>query len=138
MYESTFVMIKPDCVRDGHADEIISMIEEHGYKITEKKEMILTEEMVKEYYPHVVNKPFFPAGLAYMTSGPVLAMIAEGENAVNGMIDFSGVAEENPELRNPKTTRERFGKNKSQNAFHRSDSPNIAKTEIERFFGFSS
>ena len=83
--ERTYIMLKPDALKRGVAGEIISRIEHKGYKIVEAKTMTLGEEILKEHYAHIADKPFFPELVAYMTSGPVLAMIVEGPDVVLGM-----------------------------------------------------
>ena len=69
---------------------IVSMIEKRGYTISRMERKILKESQVKEHYAHHVNKPFSPELLAYMLRCPVYAMIVEGEDAVQGMVDLSG------------------------------------------------
>ena len=83
--ERTYIMLKPDALKRGVAGEIISRIERKGYKIVEAKTMQLGEEILKEHYAHIADKPFFPELVEYMTSGPVLAMIVEGPDVVLGM-----------------------------------------------------
>ena len=77
--ERTYIMLKPDCVQRGLMGRVIARIEDKGYKITQAKMMTLSEEILREHYAHVADQPFFPGMLEYMTSGPVLAMIVEGE-----------------------------------------------------------
>ena len=84
--ERTYIMLKPDALKRGVAGEIISRIERKGYKIVEAKTMQLGEEILKEHYAHIADKPFFPELVEYMTSGPVLAMIVEGPDVVLGKI----------------------------------------------------
>ena len=88
--ERTYIMLKPDALKRGVAGEIISRIERKGYKIVEAKTMQLGEEILKEHYAHIADKPFFPELVEYMTSGPVLAMIVEGPDVVQGMRHFIG------------------------------------------------
>lgn len=125
--ESTFVIIKPNCVDDEA--KIISMIKAKGYEISKMRKMMLTEKMVREHYLHHADKPFFSEILEYMLSGPVFAMVVTGENAVQGMCDLAG------DVGIAGTIRGIYGKNKCENGFHRSDSPDSAKVEIRRFFG---
>ncbi len=127
--ESTFVIIKPDCSSDQTTvAKIIEMIEANGYEITKAQSMTLTEEQVREHYAHHLDKPFFPSLLKFMLSGSVYAMIVEGENVVQGMIDLAG------EIGSPGTIRGIYGKDKGENAIHRSDSVQAAQDEITRFF----
>ena len=83
--ERTYIMLKPDCVKRGLMGEVISRIERKNYKIIDAKMMMLDEPILREHYAHIADKPFFPEIVTYMTSGPVLAMIVEGDNAVKGM-----------------------------------------------------
>ena len=83
--ERTYIMLKPDCLQRGLIGEVISRIERRGYQIIEAKTMMLDEPILREHYAHITDKPFFPETVRYMTSGPVLAMIVEGESAVEGM-----------------------------------------------------
>ena len=83
--EKTYIMLKPDCIKRGLMGEVISRIEKKGYKITDAKMLNLDEKILREHYAHIADKPFFQEIVSYMTSGPVLAMIVEGENAVKGM-----------------------------------------------------
>ena len=83
--ERTYIMLKPDCVKRGLMGEVISRIERKNYKIIDAKMMTLDEPILREHYAHIADKPFFPEIVTYMTSGPVLAMIVEGDNAVKGM-----------------------------------------------------
>ena len=85
MIERTYIMLKPDAIERGLMGAVISRIENKGYKIVNAKMMNLNEEILKEHYAHIADRPFFPAIVEYMTRGPVFAMIVEGENAVKGM-----------------------------------------------------
>ena len=98
------------------------------YKLT-----ILDEEIVKEHYAHLADKPFFPEIVEYMTSGPVLLMILEGENAVSTLRKVMGPTDSTQAA--PDTIRGKFGTDKSTNAIHGSDSVENAQIEIKRFFG---
>ena len=85
--ERTYIMLKPDALQRGISGEIIARIERKGYRITHMKTMQLDEAILREHYAHIVDKPFFPPTVEYMTSGPVLAMVVEGENVIQGMED---------------------------------------------------
>ena len=88
--ERTYIMLKPDALQRGIAGEIIARIERKGYRITHMKTMQLDEAILREHYAHIVDKPFFPPTVEYMTSGPVLAMVVEGENVIQGMRTLMG------------------------------------------------
>lgn len=131
--ERTYIMLKPDAVRRGLMGEIISRIEKKNYKITNAKMMTLSEPILREHYAHIADKPFFPGMLSYMTSGPVLAMIVEGENAVAGMRQLMGATKFEDALAG--TIRGDYATSTTENLIHGSDSVENAEIEIKRFFG---
>ncbi len=131
--EKTYVMLKPEALKRNLIGKIISKIEKKGLKVVEMKTMMLTERILKEHYAHIVDQPFFPEILGNMTSGPVLAMIVEGENAVLAMMIMCGPTKWNE--CQPGTIRGDFATNTGQNIIHRSDSNETALEEIDRFFG---
>lgn len=130
--ERTYIMLKPDALKRGVAGEIISRIEHKGYKIVEAKTMTLGEEILKEHYAHIADKPFFPELVAYMTSGPVLAMIVEGPDVVLGMRILMGATKF--EEAAPGTIRGDYAFCTTENLIHGSDSVENAEIEIKRFF----
>lgn len=131
--ERTYIMLKPDCVRRGLMGRVISRIEDKGYKIVDAKMMRLTSEKLREHYAHLVDKPFYPDLEAFMMSGPVLAMIVEGENAIVGMRNLMGATKFEDAAAG--TIRGDFANTTTENLIHGSDSPETAKAEIKRFFG---
>ena len=130
--ERTYIMLKPDALKRGVAGEIISRIERKGYKIAEAKTIMLTEEVLKEHYEHIADKPFFPEVVEYMVSGPVLAMIVEGPDVVQGMRILMGATKW--EEAAPGTIRGDYAFCTSENLIHGSDSVENAEIEINRFF----
>ncbi len=131
--ERTYVMIKPDAYERGLIGQIISRIENKGFKITDMKMMNLDEAILKEHYAHLVDKPFFGEIVEYMTSGPVVGMIVEGDRVVESMRTLMGPTDGIEAL--PGTIRGDYAKNKSENLIHGSDSVENAEIEIKRFFG---
>lgn len=131
--EKTYIMLKPDCVKRGLIGEVISRIERKGYKIVDAKMMNLDEAILKVHYAHLADKPFFPNIVEYMTSGPVLGMIVEGESAVQGMRIIMGATKF--EEATAGTIRGDFAHSTRENLIHGSDSPENAEKEIKRFFG---
>ncbi len=131
--ERTYIMLKPDALKRGVAGEIISRIERKGYKIVEAKTMQLGEAILKEHYAHIADKPFFPELVEYMTSGPVLAMIVEGPDVVQGMRILMGATKW--EEATPGTIRGDYAFCTTENLIHGSDSVENAEIEIKRFFG---
>lgn len=131
--ERTYIMTKPDAYQRGLIGEIITRIENKSYKITNMKMMNLDEEILKEHYAHLADKPFFKDIVEYMTSGPVVGMIVEGDNVVEGMRKLMGPTDGLEAL--PGTIRGDYAKDKAENLVHGSDSIENAEIEIKRFFG---
>lgn len=130
--EKTFVMLKPDCIRRGLVGEVISRIESKGYKITNMRMSELDEEFVREQYAHLVGRSFFPELLEYMTSGPVIGMVVEGENAVKIIRKLMGATKVEEAV--PGTIRGDFAFTDTENVIHGSDSSENAEIEMKRFF----
>ena len=131
--ERTYIMLKPDALKRGLIGEIINRIEKKGYKINKMKTIDLNEASLKEHYAHIAARPFFPSLLEYMTSGPVVAMIVEGPDAVLGMRILMGATKFEEAL--PGTIRGDYAFCTTENLIHGSDSPENAEIEIARFFG---
>lgn len=130
--ERTYIMTKPDAYKRGLIGEIITRIENKGFKITEMKMMQLDEAILKEHYAHLADKPFFGEIVDFMVSAPVVGMIVEGENAVAGMRGLMGPTDGFEAL--PGTIRGDFACGKQENLVHGSDSIENAEIEIKRFF----
>lgn len=131
--ERTYIMLKPDAVRRNLMGEIISRIEKHGYKITDMKMFNMDEAILREHYAHIADRPFFPEVVAYMTSGPVVGMIVEGDNVIKGMRMMMGTTKYLEAQIG--TIRGDFSCNDRENLIHGSDAPETAEIEIKRFFG---
>ena len=131
--ERTYIMLKPDALQRGIAGEIIARIERKGYRITHMKTMQLDESILREHYAHIVDKPFFSPTVAYMTSGPVVAMVVEGENVIQGMRTLMGPTKNEDAM--PGTIRGDFAVDVNSNIIHGSDGPDTAAIGIRRFFG---
>ena len=131
--DRTYIMLKPDCVRRGLMGEVIARIERKGFAITEAKMMQLDEAILCEHYAHLTEKSFFPELVEYMTSGPVLGMIVEGDNVVKGMRILMGATKYEEAAAG--TIRGDFATSTTENIIHGSDSPENAEIEIARFFG---
>ena len=137
MKERTYVMLKPDGVRKHLLLEVIKRFEKNNLIITNLKEMKLTEELIREHYAHLADKPFFPKLEEYMLSGPVIAMIIEGEDAVNRVRKLMGPTNCKEAL--PGTIRGDYGNKddencRTYNVIHGSDSVENAEIEVNRFF----
>ena len=130
--ERTFVMLKPETVRRRLMGEIITRIERKDFKITAMKMMQLDEPLIREHYSHIADNPFFGDILKNMTSGPVVAMIVEGEDVVKGIRNLMGATKW---LEAPAgTIRGDYANSTSENLIHGSDSVENAEIEIKRFF----
>jgi len=131
--QTTLSIIKPDAVKAGHVDAINIMIESSGLKILEKKELNLTKEQAQEFYAVHSDKPFFNDLCDFMTSGPIIVQMLEGDNAIELYRTIMGST--NPEEAEENTIRKKFATSIEENAVHGSDSSENAKKEIEFFFG---
>ena len=130
--ERTFAIIKPDAVRKKVAGQIINRIEEAGLEIVAMKKMHLTEQGARGFYAVHKERPFFNDLVAFMTSGPVVALILEGEGAIKKWRDLMGPT--NSEEAPAGTIRGDFGTDIERNASHGSDAPETARVEIAYFF----
>lgn len=131
--EQTYIMLKPDAIQRQLMGEIISRIERKGYQIVQAKLMDLDSEIIANHYAHLLEQNFYPKLEAYMLSGPVFAMIVEGEEAIQGMRTLMGPTNVFEAM--PGTIRKDFATDLTYNTIHGSDSPEAAEVEIKRFFG---
>ena len=130
--ERTFLMVKPDGVQRGLIGKIISRIEERGFKITGIKFLRLDEELARKHYAEHVNKPFFPGLATFIMSGPVVAIVVEGKNAVHAIRNMIGVTD--PQKASLGTIRGDYALETGRNIVHASDSHESAKREIALYF----
>ena len=129
----TFAMIKPDAVQRGLVGTIIGRYEAKGLRIAGMKIMQVTDEIAKQHYAEHVEKPFFPGLLQYITSGPVVALVLEGKNAVEEVRKMNGAT--NPLNAACGTIRGDFAQEVGRNVVHGSDSVESAAREIAIYFG---
>ncbi|UCE81540.1 MAG: nucleoside-diphosphate kinase [Methanobacteriota archaeon] len=130
--EQTFVMVKPDGVQRGLVGEIVSRFERRGFKICGMKMMRIPRELAERHYEEHRGKEFFGTLLSYITSGPVVCMILEGENAVSVVRTMMGKT--NPQDALPGTIRADLAQVTGRNIVHGSDSPESARRESNLFF----
>ena len=130
--ERTLSIIKPDAVRKNHIGGIISKFEKGGLQIVAAKVTHLSKDQAEEFYAIHRERPFFKDLVIFMTSGPVLVMTLEGENAVLKNRDIMGATD--PQKAAPGTIRRDFATTIDENAVHGSDSPDNANLEIAFFF----
>jgi nucleoside-diphosphate kinase len=125
-------MIKPDAVADGNIGAIIAMIEEAGFKVVALKKALLTPSLAGKFYEVHAERPFYNDLCAYMSSGPIVPMILEKDNAVADFRALIGATD--PSKAEEGTIRKRFAKSMTANAIHGSDSDENAALEGSFFF----
>ena len=130
--QRTLAIIKPDAVAKGAAGQIIARIEQVGLKILAARLMRLSEEQAAGFYIVHKERPFYASLCAFMTQGPCLPMVLEGENAIQRWRDLMGATD--PAKAAPQTIRKDFASSIEANAVHGSDSPESAAFEIPFFF----
>lgn len=130
--ERTLVLLKPSCIERNLVGEVISRIERRGLIICGLKMLQLNEQVLKEHYSHLVNKPFFPSLASSMMITPVIALCLKGVDVVNVFREMTGVT--NGRKAAPGTLRGDFCMSGSLNIIHASDSVENAEIEINRFF----
>ena len=130
--QKTLSIIKPDAVKAGHVDSINLMIENSGLKILEKKELKLSKEEAQQFYAVHSDKPFYNELCEFMTSGPIIVQMIEGENAIELYRKVMGAT--NPAEADENTIRKKFATSIQENAVHGSDSEDNALKELNFFF----
>ncbi len=130
--EKTFLMVKPDGVQRNLIGEIVSRFEKKGFKLAGAKLMQISEELAQNHYGEHKERPFFGELVDFITSGPVFAMVWEGENVIATARNMMGKT--NPSDAAPGTIRGDFAVQVGQNIIHGSDSPESAEREINLFF----
>jgi len=131
--ERSLILLKPDCLDGKHAGEVISRFEKAGFEIRAAKLITLTDELLKEHYAHIADRPFFPEIVEFMSSRPVLALVLEGEDAVAAIRDLLGPTDSTQAPAG--TIRGDLGTSSMKNICHASDSVEAAEVEEKRFFG---
>jgi nucleoside-diphosphate kinase len=132
--ERTFVMVKPDGVQRGLIGEIVSRFEDRGLKLVGAKFMQIDRDLAEQHYGEHEDKPFFEDLVSFITSGPVMAMVWEGQDAVSQVRTMMG--ETDPAESDPGTIRGDLGLDLGRNVIHGSDDedPGANKREIDLFF----
>ncbi len=134
--ERTLILVKPDGVRRGLLGEVISRVEQKGYAITSMRMLNADHEILEKHYAEHEGKPFYEPLLEFMTSGPIVAMIAEGERVIEGFRSLAGTTD--PTVAAPGSIRgdlaRDVGSKVVENIVHGSDSPESAEREIAIFF----
>ena len=132
MLEKTLVILKPDCMQKNVVGTVIQRFEQAGLTLAACKMMQLNDAILSEHYDFLADKPFFPSILEYMQECPVLVLVLKGEDAI--AITRSLMGPTDSSIAPKGTIRGDFGKDKSRNVVHASDSPESATKEIARFF----
>lgn len=130
--ERTFSIVKPDAVAKNNIGEIYARFEKAGLKIVASKMLHLSEKQAQDFYAVHKERPFYNDLVSFMTSGPVMVQVLEGENAVLKNREIMGAT--NPAEADTGTIRKDFAQSIDENAVHGSDSPENAAIEIAFFF----
>lgn len=130
--ERTLAIIKPDSVKQKNVGEIIRRLEAAGFRILALKVVHLTQEKAGAFYAVHKERPFYQSLVRFMSSGPAVPLVLEGENAIERLRKLMGATD--PAKADAGTIRKDLANNVEQNAIHGSDSPASAATEIPFFF----
>ncbi|HAU29436.1 MAG TPA: nucleoside-diphosphate kinase [Rhodospirillaceae bacterium] len=130
--ERTFSIIKPDVTRRNLTGAVADRLEKGGLRIVAQKRLRMTKEMAEGFYDVHRGKPFYDGLVEYMTSGPVVVQVLEGENAIARNREIMGAT--NPEKADAGTIRKDFAVSMTENSVHGSDAPETAAREISFFF----
>ena len=131
--ERTLILVKPDAFARGLTGEIVARFENKGLKIVAMRHMQVTEDLAKQHYAEHDGKPFFGELVEFITSGPIVAMVLEGESAIKAARQVIGAT--NPLEAAPGSIRGDFAIAVGQNMVHGSDSPESGEREAKLFFG---
>ncbi|MDA2965202.1 MAG: nucleoside-diphosphate kinase [Actinomycetota bacterium] len=134
--EQTLILVKPDGVKRGLVGEVIARVERKGYKITNLRMLTADRNILAKHYAEHEGKPFYEPLMEFMVSGPIVAMVAEGERVIEGFRKLAGATD--PTMAEPGTIRGDLARDQGtkvvQNIVHGSDSPESANREIKIFF----
>ena len=130
--ERTFSIIKPDATRRNLTGKVTAKLEESGLRVIASKRIHLTREQAEGFYAVHKERPFYNDLCAFMTSGPVVVQVLEGEDAINKNREVMGAT--NPANADPGTIRAEFAESVEANSVHGSDGPDTAAEEIKFFF----
>jgi len=130
--EKTLVLIKPDAFDKHYSGDIIKRYEQEGFRIVAMKLLKMDERLASIHYAEHIGRLYYQDLVGFMTSGPLIAMVLEGENAIARVREINGKT--NPAEAAEGTIRKQFAASGRRNAVHASDSPASAKREISIFF----
>lgn len=132
MQQRTFSIVKPDAVRKGHTGAILAAIDQAGFKVVAIKKQSISKVQAEGFYAVHKGKPFFDALTDFMSSGPLVLMVLEKENAIADLRKLMGAT--NPANADEGTIRKRFAASIQENAIHGSDAEDTATFEIGYWF----
>jgi nucleoside-diphosphate kinase len=130
--EKTFILVKPDGVQRGLMGEVIRRLEQRGLKMVAAKFQSVSKSLAEKHYAVHKGKPFYEGLISYITSGPVMAMVWEGPNAIAAVRQTMGATR--PTEATPGSVRHDFGLEVGRNLTHASDGPETAESEIALWF----
>ena len=130
--ERTFSILKPDAVAAGHAGEILTMIEQAGFRIVGMRMLKLSQQQAEGFYAVHRERPFFASLVKFMTEGRIVALALEREDAVKKLREVMGAT--NPANAAEGTVRKLFAESIERNCIHGSDAPETAAVELSYFF----
>ena len=130
--ERSLILLTPDCLREQVAGKVISRFEAAGYQIVACKMIQLDEAILQEHYAHIVHIPHFPDITAFMSSRPIVALVLQGDDVIQGVRDLLGPTDSTKALAG--TIRGDLGTNSMENVLHASDGLESAAVEINRIF----
>jgi nucleoside-diphosphate kinase len=130
--QRTFSIIKPDAVRKGHTGAILALIQQSGFRIIAMKMIEITKQEAEGFYAVHASRPFFGSLTSFMSSGPIVVLALEKENAIADLRKLMGAT--NPANAEEGTVRKKFAASIEENAIHGSDAEDTAKFELSYFF----
>jgi nucleoside-diphosphate kinase len=130
--EHTLAIIKPDAVSRGLVGKILARVEDQGFRVRALKLVQLSKQTAQEFYRVHAERPFYESLTTYMSSGPVVPMLLERDNAIQSLRDLMGATD--PQKAATGTIRRDYGENIERNAIHGSDAASTAAVEIHFFF----
>jgi nucleoside-diphosphate kinase len=130
--EHTLAIIKPDAVSRRLVGKILARIEERGFRLRALKLMQMSQQVARTFYQVHAERPFYESLTTYMSSGPVVPMLLERDNAIQSLRDLMGATD--PQKAASGTIRRDYGESIERNAIHGSDAPATAAVEIAFFF----
>jgi nucleoside-diphosphate kinase len=130
--ERTLILLKPDCVQRRLVGRVISRIEDKGLNLVAMKLMRITSELAKKHYAEHVEKPWYPTLESFITGGPIVAAVVEGQDAIKVVRNMLGAT--NGLQAAPGTIRGDYSSSQQMNLVHGSDGPDAAKREIALYF----